>query len=363
MMLADMGAEVIRVDRPEAVDVQADRNVELLHRGRRSLALDLKSQDGVALLLRLLDTADILFEPFRPGVMERLGLGPDLCLARNPRLVYGRMTGWGQDGPLAQRAGHDINYIALTGALGAMGGDTPTVPLNLVGDFGGGGMYLAFGLVCALWEARSSGRGQVVDAAMIDGASSLMTFFHGKLRGGEWSDERDANFLDGAAWFYDTYRTSDDLFISIGAIEREFRRELVAGLGLDPTALPKQWDKSTWPAVSAQVAAVVRTRTRDEWCAVFEGTDACVAPVLTLTEAPAHAHNRARGVFVEVDGVLQPAPAPRLSRTPGRIARPPARPGEDTDAILADWLGLSPEQTSVLQAAGVVRQASVGGPC
>jgi alpha-methylacyl-CoA racemase len=285
-----------------------------------------------------------------------------VCLARNPRLVYGRMTGWGQAGPLADRAGHDINYISLSGALGAMGGDTPTPPLNLVGDFGGGGMYLAFGLVCAVLEARTSGRGQVVDAAMVDGATNLLTFFHGKVHSGEWTDERGTNFLDGGAWFYDTYRTSDGKFISIGAIESEFRRELVTGLGLDPISMPRQWDESTCPAMSEQVAAVVATRTRDEWCEIFDGTDACVAPVLSLTEAHEHPHNRARGVFVEVDGVLQPAPAPRFSRTPGRVTRPPALPGEDTDAVLTDWLDCDPADLEQWAAAGVVRQA-VGVPC
>jgi alpha-methylacyl-CoA racemase len=362
-MLADMGAEVVRVDRREAVGV--DAGTLLLGRGRRSLAADLKHPEGAELVRRLVDRADILIEGFRPGVMERLGLGPDDCLARNPALVYGRMTGFGQEGPLARAAGHDINYIALAGVLGMVGrqGQPPTPPLNLVGDFGGGGMLLAFGLVCALLEARAPGRGQVVDAAMVDGSALLMlAFFGGRARAGDgggsgapgsWS-ERGTNLLDSGAPFYDAYETADGQWVSVGAIEPQFYAELLRGLGLDPAELPGQMDRESWPGTKALFAEIFRTRTRAEWCEVFEGGDACFAPVLGLSEVDRHPHAVARGAFVEVAGVVQPAPAPRLSVTPAEVAGPPPAAGAHTDEVLAEWLGLEPSDTEKLRAAGAV---------
>ncbi len=341
MMLSDMGAEVLRIDRA-AGSLGGDPekpSLDLLARGRRSVAVDLKHPDGVATLLRLLESADALVEGFRPGVMERLGLGPEVCLARNSRLVYGRMTGWGQDGPLAKAAGHDINYIALAGALESMGrrGQAPVPPLNLVGDFGGGGLMLAFGIVCALVEREKSGRGQVVDAAMVDGAAALMTIFHGARQAGWWKDERGTNMLDTGAHFYDVYETADGQYVSIGSIEPQFYAELLEKTGLAGAELPPQMERSSWPALKQRMAAIFRQRTRDEWCAIMEGSDVCFAPVLGMGEAPKHPHNVARGVFVEVAGALQPGPAPRLSRTPGAVQGPPPHPGQHTDAALADW--------------------------
>jgi alpha-methylacyl-CoA racemase len=351
-LLADMGADVVRVDR---VGPGSKLSSDLLGRGQRSLCVDLKHPDGAPLVLSLIEQADLLIEGFRPGVMERLGLGPDACLDRNPALVYGRMTGFGQDGPLAQAAGHDINYIALSGVLGRVGraGHPPTPPLNLVGDFGGGGMLLAFGLVCALFEARSSGRGQVVDAAMVDGSAMLMLpFFAGGRRSTPY--ERGKTLLDSGAPFYDAYETADGRWVSVGAIEPAFYDELVTKMGLDRATLPEQMDSSTWPALKEHFARVFRTRTRDEWCEILEGSDACFAPVLGLEEVAAHPHNAARHAFVEVDGLAQPAPAPRFSETPGGIHRPPPKPGQHTNEILADWAGLSDEDISALRRLGAV---------
>jgi alpha-methylacyl-CoA racemase len=342
MVLADMGAEVIQVVRPGPPGFGQGGGrpeFDLLSRGRRSIGVDLKRREGVETLLRLVDGADGLFEGFRPGVMERLGLGPEVCLARNPRLVYGRMTGFGQDGPLAQAAGHDINYIALAGALAHFGraGQPPVPPLNLVGDFGGGGLLLAFGMVCALLERSRSGRGQVVDAAMIDGAAALMTIFHGAQQSGFWSDTPGTNLLDTGAPFYDVYETSDGKFVSIGSIEPQFYARLIELCGLTGEAFPGQLDRARWPEMRERFRALFKTRTRDAWCALLEGSDACFAPVLTMGEARAHPHNRAREMFVEVAGVAQPAPAPRFSRTQASVQRPASKPAADTDAVLDDW--------------------------
>src|SRR5258706_7773068 len=340
MMLADMGAEVLRIDRGGAVTGRASEpHWDLMQRGRRSAALDLKHPEAVATALRLIERADGLTEGFRPGVMERLGLGPDVCLARNPRLVYGRMTGFGQSGPLAQAAGHDINYIALAGALGPIGrrGAAPTPPLNLVADFGGGGLLRAFGMTCALLERARSGVGQVVDAAMVDGAAALMTVFHGAQQSGFWSEERGTNLLDSGSHFYDAYETADGEFVSIGAIEPQFYAELLKRIGVDADSLPAQLDRARWPEAKETLARLFKTRTRAEWCALLEGSDACFAPVLSMSEARRHPHNVARGAFVEISGVAQPRPAPRFSRTDSEIQRPPARVGEHTDEALGDW--------------------------
>ena len=341
MMLADLGAEVLRVDRAERARLPRPDgpNLDLLNRGRRSVAVDLKSPAGVEVVLRLVEKADALIEGFRPGVMERLGLGPDVCLARNPKLVFGRMTGWGQDGPLAKAAGHDLNYIALTGALHAIGraDSPPPPPLNLVGDFGGGGLMLAYGILAALLERARSGKGQVVDAAMVDGAAALMAIIFGAHTSGWWRDERAANMLDGGAHFYDCYETKDGKYVSIGSIEPQFYAQLLELTGLKGEPLPHQMDRSSWPKLKERLAAIFKTRTRDEWCDLMEGTDVCFAPVLSLAEAPEHAHMKARNTFVEVEGVRQPGPAPRFSRTPGVIERPPAHAGEHTDEALADW--------------------------
>lgn len=352
MLLADLGADVVRIDRMETVGRPAR---DIMGRGKRSVGIDLKSAAGIETALDLIEKADALIEGFRPGVMERLGLGPDAALARNPRLVYGRMTGWGQTGPLSHSAGHDINYIALTGALHAMGrrGEPPAPPLNLVGDFGGGALYLAFGICAALLEARSSGRGQVIDCAMTDGAASLMTMFFGMKSMGMWSDQREANLLDGAAHFYDCYECACGGWLAVGAIEPQFHALLIPGLGLDPADFAAQMDASRWPDYSARIAAAVRTRTRDDWMKVFEGTDACVAPVLSMTEAPQNAHNLARKTFETAFGVLQPAPAPRFSRTPGAISAPPPEPGAHTRSALADW-GMPSDDIETLIVNGVV---------
>jgi len=340
MMLADMGAEVLRVDRAQSVSAEPPGrpSLDLLARGRRSIGVDLKHPQGVETVLRLVERADAILEGFRPGVMERLGLGPDVCLARNPGLVYGRMTGWGQDGPLAQAAGHDINYIALAGVLDHIGreGEAPVAPLNLVGDFGGGGMLLAFGIVCALVERQRSGRGQVVDAAMVDGSAVLMAIFHGAMLSGWWR-ERGTNLLDTGAPFYDAYETKDGRYVSIGSIEPQFYAELIQRVGLAAEALPGQMDRSQWPAMKQRFCALFKTKTRDEWTQILEGTDVCFAPVLSMREARDHPHNRARGTFVEVEGSPQPGPAPRFSRTAARIERPPPHPGQHTDEALADW--------------------------
>jgi len=335
MMLADMGADVVRVDRAQSV-VGGDPErppADALMRGRRSIGVDLKNPGGVEALLRLVESADALVEGFRPGVMERLGVGPEVCLARNPRLVFGRMTGWGQDGPYAQAAGHDINYIALAGALAHVGrsGQPPTPPLNLVGDFGGGGMLLAYGVVCGLLEAQRSGRGQVIDAAMVDGAAVLMTMFHAFRAMGIWSEERGTNLLDTGAHFYDVYECADGEYVSIGSIEPQFYAELLARTGLaDDADLARQMDRSAWPALKERLAEVFRSKTRAEWCEAMETTDVCFAPVLTMAEAIEHPHNRHRGTFIEVAGVAQPAPAPRFSRTEVEVQRPPSHAGQNS---------------------------------
>lgn len=357
MLLADLGATVLRIDRPEPSGLGIDRPLpyNLLLRGRRSVAIDLKSDAGRALALRLVERADGLIEGFRPGVTERLGLGPGDCLARNPRLVYGRVTGWGQDGPLAQAAGHDLNYIALTGALHAFGtrGGPPTPPLNLVADYAGGALYLAFGLVCAMLEARHSGRGQVVDAAMVDGVASLMTAFHGMVAAGLASHERGANHLDTGAHFYNVYQCADGGWVSLAPIEGKFYAELLRRLDIDPASLPPQMEREHWPAAQARFAELFKTRTRDEWCALLEGTDACFAPVLTTDEAARHPHNRARGTYVEIDGIVQPAPAPRFSRSRPDLPIPP-QPTDpaQAEAALAPWL--DPPEIADLKAAGMI---------
>jgi alpha-methylacyl-CoA racemase len=341
MMLADMGADVLVVDRPQAPDlgVNRERWYDVTMRGRRSVTLDMKSPGGVQAALELIAQADALIEGFRPGVMERLGLGPQVALGRNPKLVYGRMTGWGQSGPMAPRAGHDINYIALSGTLDAIGraGQAPVPPLNLVGDYGGGGMLLAFGIAAALVEAQRSGHGQVVDAAMVEGASLLAASFHGMRAGGRWQDVRGSNMLDSGAPWYDTYATKDGKYVAIGSIEARFYAELLQRLGIAGEALPAQADRAGWPQLRKRFAEVFASRTRDEWCAVFEGSDACFAPVLGFGEAAADAHNAARGSFVEVAGVTQPGPAPRFSRTPGAVRRAPPERGQGGREALGDW--------------------------
>lgn len=354
MMLADMGAEVLRIERPGQAHPPGHPRIELLNRSRSAIALELKTPAGMGALRRLLADADAFIEGFRPGTMERLGLGPEPALALNPKLVYGRMTGWGQDGPLAKAAGHDINYVALTGALHSIGrkDGPPAVPLNLVGDFGGGGMYLAFGIVCALLEARQSGKGQVVDAAMVDGAASLMTYIYAMLADGKWSDRRGENSLDGetAPW-YGVYETADGGYISIASAEPQFYAELLRLTGLAGQALPDQLDRDSWPAFRERLAAVFREKTRAEWCAIMEGSDVCFAPVLTLAEAVAHPHNRARGTFVEVGGVMQPAPAPRFSRTVPEAPKLPSVASGDPEAILSSW-GFESGEVAALKAEG-----------
>jgi alpha-methylacyl-CoA racemase len=360
MMLADMGAEVLRVERKPVPGAAPDPvfnpgRAGVLNRGRRSVALDLKAPGAVDAVLALVEKADALLEGFRPGVMERLGLGPEVCEGRNPRLVYGRMTGWGQQGPLAHAAGHDIDYIALSGALHAIGegGRAPVAPLNLVGDFGGGGMLLAFGVVCALLEARTSGRGQVVDAAMCDGAATLMAMIYGFRGMGKWSDARGSNLLDGGAPFYGTYRCADGGYLAVGPIEPPFYAELLRRCGVDDPDLADPSDPAGWPRQREKWAAVFATRTREQWCSLLEGSDACAVPILGLEEAPDHPHNRARGTFVEVEGVLQPAPSPRFSRTPGAIQGPPPLAGEHTEAALTDW-GLTGDTIDALRDAGAI---------
>ena len=336
MMLSDMGADVIRIDRMGA---SGHRPRDILARNRRSLSVNLKHHEGVELVLKLCEGADGLFEGFRPGVTERLGLGPDDCMASNPKIVYGRMTGWGQEGPIAKAAGHDINYIALAGALHAIGfaGERPVPPLNLVGDFGGGGMLLAFGMVCGLLEAARSGRGQVVDAAMIDGTAALMAMFYGMNASGMWQDERGVNLLDSGAHFYNTYETSDGKHVCIGSIEPQFYAELLERAELDAETFRVQMDRERWPSQTEVLANVFKQKTRDEWCEIMEGTDICFAPVLSLAEAPNHHHNLARGTFENHDGLVQPAPAPRFSRTKAEVRSQARLPGEDSVDVLRDF--------------------------
>ena len=347
MMLADMGADVLLVDRASDAQLGLGRNREfdVMLRGRRSVTLDLKTPQGVAAALLLADRADAIIEGFRPGVMERLGLGPDVLLARNPKLVYGRMTGWGQQGPMADRAGHDINYIALSGVLHAIGraGGKPVPPLNLVGDFGGGGMLLAFGIACGIIEARSSGRGQVVDAAMVDGSSTLAAMFAGMLASGRWTETRGDNILDSGAPWYECYETLDGKFVAIGAIESKFYAELLARLGLTGDVLPQQHDRAGWPVLRERFTEVFLRKTREAWCTVFEGSDACFAPVLTFSEARAHPHNLARKGSLDINDVPQPAPAPRFGRTPGGVRNPAPHPGALGVNALADWGFDAPE--------------------
>ena len=353
MMLSDMGAEVIRVERTGG-SKKASKDV--LARNRRSIAVDLKQPEGVETVLRLIESADAVFEGFRPGVMERLGLSPDICLARNPRLVFGRMTGWGQTGPMAQAAGHDINYIALAGALHAIGrkSEKPVPPLNLVGDFGGGGMLLAFGMVCALLEAQKSGAGQVVDAAMVDGTASLMAMFFSMAASGAFTQERGSNMLDGGAHFYDTYETQDGKFVCIGSIEPQFYVELVEKAGLDKEKYAPQMDQSMWPELSKDLESVFLTKTQAQWCELMEGTDVCFAPVLSIFEAPSHPHNVARNSYTTVDGVVQQSPAPRFSRTQAEISNGARVPGQDTLSVLTDY-GFVQNEIDKLKASGAVQ--------
>lgn len=352
MLLSDLGADVIRIDRKG--QGRGGSPADVTARGRRSVALDLKQPASIEACLKLLESADGLIEGFRPGVMERLGLGPDVALARNPKLVYGRMTGWGQFGPYAKAAGHDMNYIAITGALDAIGTtEKPVPPLNLVGDFGGGALYLAFGLLAGVIHARATGQGQTIDCAMSDGAASLMAMFYGFKAGGMWSEGRRSNLLDGGAHFYDTYQCSDGGWISIGSIEPQFYLLLLEKTGITDPQFQHQMSRDEWPELRDKLAAVIRTKTRDEWCDLMDGTDVCFAPVLSMAEAPTHAHNAARETFVEVAGVVQPAPAPRFSATPGKIQGPPPSVGGDNDTALADW-GFSAEAIANLKTSGAL---------
>ena len=356
MILADFGADVVRVDRSPTSGAKPDPTRDPLARGKRSIGLNLKDARGVEVLLKLLTTADVLIEPFRPGVMEKLGVGPDIALARNPRLVYARLTGWGQGGAYGPMAGHDINYIAISGALScfARKGERPLPPVNLLGDFAGGGMLCAMGVVLALFERSRSGRGQVIDSAMVDGAANLAAFLFGFHAAGLWSDEAGTNLLDTGAPFYDTYETADGKFMSVGAIEPQFYAKLLEGLGLDADEMPHQYDRSAWPNTAARFTEVFKTRTREEWAAVFDGTDACVAPILSLAEAPEHPHNRARGTFTRaVGGQIAPQAAPRLSRTPGSAAAEAPLPGAHTEEVLRA-AGITPDETRTLTADGVV---------
>jgi len=357
MMLSDMGAEVVRIDRADRVRGGDPENPpkDILARGRRSVAVDLKNPEGIATVLAMIEKADVIIEGFRPGVMERLGLGPEICLARNPALVFGRMTGWGQEGPMAKAAGHDINYIALTGALHAIGrrDAAPTPPLNLVGDFGGGGMLLAYGVVCALLETARSGKGQVVDAAMVDGASALMGMIYAMKAMGVWQPDRGTNMLDTGAHFYDVYATKDSKYVSIGSIEPQFYALLLEHIGLAGEELPAQMDRGKWAELKVRVAEIFKTRTRDEWTEIMEGTDICYAPVLDLDEAPNHPHIKHRKTFVEAAGVVQPAPAPRFSRTAPELVRPPSFEGQHTAEVLADF-GFDQERIQALRDAKAV---------
>ncbi len=356
MLFADLGATVLRIERlvPSGLGIPRPKRYVLVNRNRKSVAVDLKATEGIGVVLDLIAKADILIEGFRPGTMERLGLAPDICLSRNPRLVYGRMTGWGQQGPMAPRAGHDINYIALTGVLHAIGrkGEAPVPPLNLVGDFGGGGMMLAFGIACGIIEAQRSGRGQVVDAAMVDGASTLAAMFAGMLARKNWTETRGDNVLDTGAPWYDTYATADGKYVAIGSIEAKFYAELLQRMGLDPATLPKQHDRKGWPALRERFAATFKTKTRDEWARVFDGSDACFAPVLTFSEARQHPHMAGRGTFINVGQVNQPAPSPRFSRTPGAVRNAAPERGQNGREALEDW-GFTRSQVESLKALGL----------
>ncbi len=351
MLLSDLGADVVRIDRKGAGRAS---KTDVTARGRRSIALDLKSPAAVEACLRLMEKADIVFEGFRPGVMERLGLGPDVALARNPRLVFGRMTGWGQTGPYAKAAGHDMNYIAITGALHAIGtADQPIPPLNLVGDFGGGALYLAYGLMAGVIHARATGQGQVIDCAMSDGAASLMAMFYGMKAAGVWTDDRRSNLLDGGAHFYDTYQCADGGWISLGSIEPQFYALMLEKTGITDPDFKSQMDRGLWPSLHDRLAKVIALKTRDEWCEIMDASDVCFAPVLSLEEAPKHPHNVARQTFVEVEGVMQPAPAPRFSETPGAIAGPPPTIGANNTDALRDW-GFNSAEIESLQSAGAL---------
>ena len=348
MMLSDMGAEVIRIDRLSQKGSGSSANV--LYRGRKSVAFDLKNSIALDSTLRLSDQADVILEGFRPGVMERLGLGPEVCLERNPKLIYGRMTGWGQSGPLSHAAGHDINYISIAGALGSMGyaDRPPAPPLNLIGDFGGGAMYLLAGILAAIVERNSSGKGQVVDAAMTDGTASLLSPFYGLMAMGMWSTERYSNRLDGGAFYYGSYECSDGKYISLGSLEPQFYALLLEKCGITDETFKEQSDQEAWPIKREKMEALFKTKTQQEWCGILEGTDVCFAPVLNLKEAPDHPHNKTRQTFVKVQGVTQPAPAPRFSRTQGKIQSPAVLTGENTEEVLSDW-GFSDSEISNLK--------------
>jgi len=354
MLLADMGAEVLRIERIGFADPMGQTH-DVLNRGRKRLSVDLKNPAAVPALLKLLKSADALLEGFRPGVMERLGLGPEPCLAANGKLVFGRMTGWGQFGPLAQRAGHDINYVSLSGALHAIGtADQPVAPLNMVGDFGGGAMLLAFGMVCGMLEASRSGKGQVVDAAMTDGAALLMTMIYSFKANGQWSDKRADNLIDGGLPIYDCYPCADGKWLALGPLEPQFHRLMLDKMGITDPEFANPWDRDCWPALRRRLSQVVLSKTRDAWMAIFADLDACVSPVLDMNEAPLHPHNQARGTFVTVDGVVQPAPAPRFSRTPPEIGAPPAPPGRDDTGVLLSW-GFTQTDIDLLRTQGAVQ--------
>jgi alpha-methylacyl-CoA racemase len=352
MMLADMGAEVISITRKSSSKA---RPAEVSERGKKSIAVNLKSAEGVEIVLKLCATADALIEGFRPGVAERLGIGPEDCMARNPKLVYGRMTGWGQTGPLSQAAGHDINYISLSGALHSIGraGEKPVPPLNLVGDFGGGGMFLAFGLMCAIFESSRSGQGQVVDVSMVEGSAALMHMMYAWMASDRWRDERGVNLLDGASYFYDSYETADGKYVSIGSLEPQFFQILLEKAELDASEFSSQSDESKWPELKAKLSAVMKNKTRDEWCAIMEGSDVCFAPILSMSEAPEHPHNKFRQSYLHTDGVLQAAPTPKFSRTAPSVPASPPVSGSNTSAVLSG-LGYSNEQIAQLAEQGVL---------